>query len=93
MDKHDLSQAQFAEYLGVSPKVFARFFKSDSNPKIKDIVLWAKKLDVKVKDLLEDDGKMDITVTRPSSAIKSIKASGIKIKKIKSNRRKKMSLK
>lgn len=78
LDKKDMSAADLAKELGVSPKQMSRLFRGDVDPRVGDIMKWARILNTKVKTLLEDDGKNTITVTRPTTALESIKMSKVK---------------
>lgn len=81
LDKKGMSTAQFARDLKVAPKQLSRLFKDGANPRIKELMLWAEHLGVKVKDLIEEDGKNTVTITRPTTAIESIKQTKIGIRK------------
>jgi transcriptional regulator with XRE-family HTH domain len=78
LDKLEMSAASFAKELKVSPKQMSRLFRGDVDPRIGEIMEWARILETKVKSLLEDDGKDTLVITRPSTALTSIKNSKVK---------------
>ena len=92
LNKQKKSVAQLARLLEVEPKQLSRLFKEDANPRIKEIMKWAELLNVKVKDLLEDDGSDIVTITRPRTATESIELTERRVKE-KENKIKKKIMK
>lgn len=74
LDKKNMSAAKFADMLGVSPKQLSRLFRGEADPRISEIIRWAKLLEIEVQDLIEFDNSDIAIITRPSTAVKAINA-------------------
>lgn len=54
LKKKKISLNEFARMSGIARSTIGRYVKPDYDPKLSTLTLWAKVLDVKVKDLLQD---------------------------------------
>jgi transcriptional regulator with XRE-family HTH domain len=54
LEKKKITKYAFAKMLGKPTSGVTPYFKPGYNPRLSTIELWAKKLNVSVKDLIED---------------------------------------
>jgi DNA-binding Xre family transcriptional regulator len=54
LQKKKISKYRLAQLLGVPASNVFRYFKPDYDPKLSTLERWAKVLEVKVKDLLDE---------------------------------------
>jgi len=54
LEKRKLSKYRFAQMLGVPPSSVLRYFKPNYDPQLSTLERWAKVLEIKVKDLLDE---------------------------------------
>ena len=52
--KKKISLNEFARMTGIARSTIGRYVKSDYDPKLSTLTLWAKALGVKVRDLLQE---------------------------------------
>lgn len=54
LKKKQISKYRFAQMLGLPTSSIFRYFKPDYDPKLSTLEKWAKVLELKVRDLLEE---------------------------------------
>ena len=54
LQKKKISKYRFAQMLGLPTSSIFRYFKPDYDPKLSTLEKWAKVLELKVRDLLEE---------------------------------------
>jgi len=54
LQKKKISKYRFAQMLGLPTSSIFRYFKPDYDPKLSTLEKWAKALELKVRDLLEE---------------------------------------
>ncbi len=54
LQKKKISKYRFAQMLGLPTSSIFRYFKPDYDPKLSTLEKWAKVLEMKVRDLLDE---------------------------------------
>lgn len=54
LKKKKISLNEFARITGIARSTIGRYVKPDYDPKLSTLTLWAKALNVKVRDLLQE---------------------------------------
>jgi transcriptional regulator with XRE-family HTH domain len=90
MNKKGCSQRKLALALGRQPSEVSRFFKPDFDPKISLLLKIADVLEVELLELFNPSiSQEDKVVTRPETAVATLKKMGFKEKVVKKTKKKK----